>query len=578
MVGGVKVFAEGVNATFPIHDPSRIVRFGDRYWIFFTGHGCLSAWSTDRTNWFQGPAIFPSGLPTWAATAAPGNNGDVWAPDILFLNGEYHLYYCISVFGKNTSGIGVATNPTLDPASSNYKWTDQGIVIQTVASDNFNALDPCPVFDAAGNPWLAFGSYWSGIKLIQLNPLTGKRITPTSNIYSLAYNGSIEASYIQYHNGWYYLFVNWDSCCQGVNSTYNVRVGRSRTITGPYLDRDGVAMINNGGSIFRATTGRYVGPGHVGIFSEGTNDWVGMHFYDANKGGTPSLDLRALNWSADGWPQVDDDWEAFYSFRTDFRDETDVYEGRGNGGASVQIDAERGHVLDLSGTNQFLTLPGGVANAHTFAAWVKWSGGDAWQRVFDFGVDQTRYCYLSPMSGVSQKLRFAITASGSGAEQVIDWTQALPVNIWTHVAVTLDGQRGILYVNGAPAATNATMNLIPANVFATHNYLGKSQWPDPYFKGRIDSLRVLSHVATPSEIRAMTNAAPPEIKINYDRDAGASVLKWPAVTTDFSLEQAFELVSSLSWSPLRTRPAIVNGWNQLTNFFSASPRYFRFSR
>jgi arabinan endo-1,5-alpha-L-arabinosidase len=302
---GLRCSAEIGNAAFAIHDPSRIVKFRDRYWVFFTGRGGRSAWSFDRTNWTQGPPIFPNKLPEWAASAAPRNNGDVWAPDIVFLNGKFYLYYCISVFGKNTSGIGVATNPTLDPRDPNYHWSDQGIVIQTSASDKYNALDPCPVLDADQRLWLAFGSYWTGIKLIRLNSNTGKRIAPHSPMWPLAYHSSIEAAYIHYHAGWYYLFVNWDRCCRGTNSTYNIRVGRSRVITGPYIDKTGVKLIDNGGSLFRETSGRFIGPGHVGIFAEGTNEWVGVHVYDAKKRGRPALDLRRLTYDVDGWPVVE---------------------------------------------------------------------------------------------------------------------------------------------------------------------------------------------------------------------------------------------------------------------------------
>jgi beta-xylosidase len=133
------------------HDPSRITAHAGRYWVFSTGRGCRTASSTNLTHWVQGPRVFPAPL-TWWAAAAPGNNGDVWAPDVLRFNDRFHLYYSVSVFGKNTSAIGLATSPTLDPAAPDFGWKDEGIVIQTTADDGFNAIDPAPVIDA-GSGW-----------------------------------------------------------------------------------------------------------------------------------------------------------------------------------------------------------------------------------------------------------------------------------------------------------------------------------------------------------------------------------------------------------------------------------------
>ena len=117
------------------------------------------------------------------------------------------------------------------------------------SSDNYNAIDPCPFVDDDGSMWLSFGSYWSGIKS-SLDPATGKRITPGSTIYSLA-GSNIEASYLYKRGGYYYLFVNNGVCCSGVNSTYNIRVGRSTSVTGPYLNRSGQNLVSNDGTLSR---------------------------------------------------------------------------------------------------------------------------------------------------------------------------------------------------------------------------------------------------------------------------------------------------------------------------------------
>jgi arabinan endo-1,5-alpha-L-arabinosidase len=217
---------------------------------------------------------------------------------------RYLLYYAASVFGKNTSVLGLATNPTLDPADPAYKWSDGGIVAQSGAGDQFNVIDPAILNDPADGLWLSFGSYWSGIKLIQLDPATGKRLTPDAPMYPLAHAHDIEASYIYRHGAYYYLFVNWGVCCRGVNSTYNIRIGRSRKVTGPYLDKNGVDMLIGGGTLLVGTDGPFVGPGHAGIIMANGKEWLSMHFYDGSRGGMSALAIRPVSWDGEGWPVV----------------------------------------------------------------------------------------------------------------------------------------------------------------------------------------------------------------------------------------------------------------------------------
>ena len=284
-----------------VHDPSTIVKCHDEYWLFCTGRGIPSCHSKDLIVWERGPAVFTN-TPDWVATAVPEKQGNgFWAPDIIYANRQYLLYYSASVFGRNTSAIGLATNPTLDPNDPHYRWVDRGIVVQSVKGDNFNAIDPAVVADTHGGLWLAFGSFWSGIKLIELDPDTGKRVSPDSTVYSLAQAESIEAPCIHRHGDYYYLFVNWGLCCRGTNSTYNIRVGRSEAVTGPYVDKTGVDMRHGGGSLLLETSGRFIGPGHAGILSDGAVDWFSCHFYDGNRGGARTLGIGRLRWD-DGWP------------------------------------------------------------------------------------------------------------------------------------------------------------------------------------------------------------------------------------------------------------------------------------
>jgi arabinan endo-1,5-alpha-L-arabinosidase len=290
-------------------DPSDIVKCKDEYWVFYTGRGVPSYHSKDLVKWERGPAVFKT-APEWIAGVVPENRNMVyWAPDVIKLGNRYLLYYSVSSFGKMTSAIGLATNPTLDPDDPAYRWTDEGMVVQTKegqAGAAYNAIDPAVFHDSDGSLWLVFGSYWSGIKLIQLDPKTGKRLAPESKMWPLAFNDSIEASYLCKHGDYYYLFVNWDSCCRGLRSTYNIRIGRSKTVTGPYVDKAGVDMLKKGGSVFLATTnGPLIGPGHAGTLSADGKDWFTSDFEgDARMNGRATLAIMPLRWNADGWPEA----------------------------------------------------------------------------------------------------------------------------------------------------------------------------------------------------------------------------------------------------------------------------------
>jgi len=245
--------------------------------------------------------------PEWIVKIVPENrNMSYWAPDVIKVGDRYLLYYSVSSMGKMTSAIGLVTNPTLDPNDPAYQWTDQGVVVQTQDGSGHNAIDPAIFHDKDGSLWMTYGSYWSGIKLIQLDPQTGKRLAPDSTLYSLAFNDSIEASYLCRHEDYYYLFVNWGSCCQGPKSTYNIRIGRSKTITGPYLDKAGVNLLQSGGSTFLATTnGPLIGPGHAGTLNAEGKTWFTSDFEgDLRMDGKATLAIMPLRWNADGWPEA----------------------------------------------------------------------------------------------------------------------------------------------------------------------------------------------------------------------------------------------------------------------------------
>lgn len=291
-----------------LHDP-HIIKCQNAWYIFSTGRGIPILQSHDLSHWQPVGRVFHDDLPPWAKEKIPAATG-IWAPDILLLNGRFHLYYTVSTFGNNQSCIGLATNVTLDPSDPNYQWLDQGLVIQTQPLDDFNAIDAGPVLDDRGQPWLVFGSFWSGIKLIRLDSATGKISTGSAPIPLAArpgvVNNPIEAPCMIRRNGYYYLFVSFDYCGQGVSSTYNIRVGRSKSITGPYVDTAGIPMLNGGGTPVMNSHGDIRGPGHNSILIDGEKSYLVNHYYDARSKGAPTLLISPLTWDAEGWPHPSD--------------------------------------------------------------------------------------------------------------------------------------------------------------------------------------------------------------------------------------------------------------------------------
>src|SRR5262249_38274802 len=156
--------------------------------------------STDLVHWTSIGPVFTT-VPAWVTQTLGFTPNDLWAPDISFFDGQYHLYYAGSSFGTNNSVIGLATASTLDPADPHYGWTDHGLVLRSPPADNVNAIDPNLAFDAAGQPWLAFGSFWDGIKMRRIDGATG--MPADSTLYSLAsrFGASIEAASIVRHGG-----------------------------------------------------------------------------------------------------------------------------------------------------------------------------------------------------------------------------------------------------------------------------------------------------------------------------------------------------------------------------------------
>jgi arabinan endo-1,5-alpha-L-arabinosidase len=281
--------AQALSGSIGIHDPSVIQASNGCFYAFGTGTWLPILKSCGMFgSWARLKNVFSS-LPSWIPSVIGSSPGNLWAPDINFFNGKYYLYYAASTFGSNTSVIGLATATDIEGT-----WTDQGEVLRSNSSNNFNAIDP----DYNGG-WLSFGSFWDGIKMRKINTTTGKLDTSNTTLVSLASRGggAIEAPSIQFNGGFYYLFVSFDKCCAGLSSTYRIMVGRSTSITGPYVDQNGVNMRNGGGTQLLATNGAEVGPGGQDVMG----NYMVYHFYDGNANGAAKLNIRPINFS-NGWP------------------------------------------------------------------------------------------------------------------------------------------------------------------------------------------------------------------------------------------------------------------------------------
>jgi arabinan endo-1,5-alpha-L-arabinosidase len=305
-----------------VHDPS-IIKDGDTWYLFSTANGpnrkgeLPIRCSKDLDHWMLCGSVFDK-VPDWIQKESPATK-ELWAPDISYFDGKFHLYYAFSVFGKNTSGIALMTNKTLDPKSPDFHWDDEGLVLESHTQDDFNAIDPNLSIDAQGHTWLAFGSFWSGIKMRRIDRKTGKLSIEDTKLYSLATRKrpanpppnppglpgdwqAVEAPFVVHHDGYYYFFVSFDLCCRGTKSNYKTMVGRSKNITGPYADANGTPMLDGGGTPILVGNTRWAGPGGESILHQKNGDIMVFHAYDGKTGGA-YLQISTIGWKG-GWPHV----------------------------------------------------------------------------------------------------------------------------------------------------------------------------------------------------------------------------------------------------------------------------------
>lgn len=305
--------------TLPVLDPS-IIRQGPTYYAFstdvagFPSSGNLPIHcSKDKVNWTACGSVFPAGIPAWVKERVPGIAG-LWAPDVSYFEGEYHVYYNGSTLHSQHTVIGLVTNGTLDPADPAYQWVDRGLVLESKPGDDFNALDPAILADSDGSVWMTYGSYWSGIKQRQIDPATGGLLSSNPTRYDLATRpgvpgNPIEGASLVRHGQFYYLFVSVDYCCEQdtPSNNYKQAVGRSASPHGPFVDEVGTPMLNGGGTVLIQGDNDWGAPGGgTAYLDEGNGDsLIIFHAHNLAKTGHPYQWIKKLEWVS-GWPAIED--------------------------------------------------------------------------------------------------------------------------------------------------------------------------------------------------------------------------------------------------------------------------------
>ncbi len=352
---------EGVLQGMP--DPTIIEGDDGRFYIFATGTGLPIYRSDDLVSWTEIDRVFDKPVPDWAKQAIPPTEG-IWAPHIVKLNGRYYAYYSVSSFGSQRSVTGVAVNATLDPASPDYQWRDLGLVVESSPDrDDFNAIDIAVFQDDDGRAYAVWGSHWGGIKFAEINPDTGKFTAEAERYPTVAtrLTGSraVEAPFLIRRGEYYYMFVSFDSCCNGAESTYKVMVGRSRKPEGPYVDFNDEPMTQGGGTLVLANNDNWRGPGHNSVLQSEKGDFIVHHTYDTcHLDSHRILQIRPMYWTQDGWPVAGQPIHAANPPRD--------YDGRFTaesvvGSWRVSIDYGPERIIDL--------IPGGRIANHRRASW-----------------------------------------------------------------------------------------------------------------------------------------------------------------------------------------------------------------
>jgi arabinan endo-1,5-alpha-L-arabinosidase len=287
-----------------VHDPV-MIKEKDTYYVFHTGRGVSVKKSKDKINWARANSVFPMDqLPKWHKADIPEQDGSLWAPDIYYANGKYYLYYSVSAWMNFNSSIGLATNTTLDTTSPNYKWIDQGQIISFKnGGEKVNVIDPNVFKDKDGKLWLFYGSYQAGLRLVELDPQTGKLRNEPPKIITITQSLG-EGVFVIRGPDYYYIFASRGICCKGMQSNYQVVIGRSKNVEGPYLNKEGKSWVDNNYTLFLAGDSTAPGKGHNGFFTEGDSTFIVYHAYTRAAEGRSLLNIKPLHIDKDGWPTL----------------------------------------------------------------------------------------------------------------------------------------------------------------------------------------------------------------------------------------------------------------------------------
>ena len=286
-----------------IADPS-IIRDDDGT---FYAYGTEDAWN-HSTDFRYVPIIKSDNLVDWeyvgdAFEQKPDWKGFayIWAPDIQYFNDQYYLYYSLSVWDDPNPAIGVATadNPE-------GPFTDHGMLFDSDTIGVQNSIDPYVHTTDDGVKYMFWGSFY-GIYAIELTEdgldTVGEKVHIAGNAF--------EAPYIIERDGYYYFFGSTGSCCAGAASSYQVRVGRSENLLGPYEDRQGRNLLGTNGSLVVGDGEQFVGNGHNAAIQDDAGDWwLIYHGIDRNEAYLPGgatrrpLMIDKIVWDSSGWPQL----------------------------------------------------------------------------------------------------------------------------------------------------------------------------------------------------------------------------------------------------------------------------------